>query len=237
MGLGPKPNELHILITGGAGFIGSNLADECISQGFKVTVLDNLLTGYKENISHLFNNPNFTFIEGDIRDYETCKQAMIGCTHVSHQAALGSVPRSIEDPLLSLNINIIGTANIFFAAKEMGIKRIVFASSSSVYGSDETLPKLEEKTGTLLSPYASSKRSTEMIQQAFVSCYDMEIIGFRYFNVFGPKQDPDGPYAAVIPKFVSLIMNGEIPEIYGDGEQSRDFTHISNVVSGNLLAL
>lgn len=162
---------------------------------------------------------------------------MTGCTHVSHQAALGSVPRSIEDPLLSLNINIIGTTNIFFAAKEMGIKRIVFASSSSVYGSDETLPKLEEKTGTLLSPYASSKRSTEMIQQAFVSCYDMEIIGFRYFNVFGPKQDPDGPYAAVIPKFVSLIMNGDIPEIYGDGEQSRDFTHISNVVSGNILAL
>ena len=237
MGLGPEPHELHILITGGAGFIGSNLADECISQGYKVTVLDNLLTGYKENISHLLNNPNFTFIEGDIRDYETCKQAMMGCTHVSHQAALGSVPRSIEDPLLSLNINIIGTTNIFFAAKEMGIKRIVFASSSSVYGSDETLPKLEEKTGTLLSPYASSKRSTEMIQQAFVSCYDMEIIGFRYFNVFGPKQDPDGPYAAVIPKFVSLIMNGEIPEIYGDGEQSRDFTHISNVVSGNILAL
>tara|TARA_B100001113_G_scaffold127322_1_gene103889 strand:+ start:501 stop:1589 length:1089 start_codon:yes stop_codon:yes gene_type:complete len=237
MGLESEPHELHILITGGAGFIGSNLADECISQGFKVTVLDNLLTGYKENISHLLNNPNFTFIEGDIRDYETCKQAMTGCTHVSHQAALGSVPRSIEDPLLSLNINIIGTTNIFFAAKETGIKRVVFASSSSVYGSDETLPKLEEKTGTLLSPYASSKRSTEMIQQAFVSCYDMEIIGFRYFNVFGPKQDPNGPYAAVIPKFVTLIMNGEIPEIYGDGGQSRDFTHISNVVSGNLIAL
>ena len=237
MGLGSEPHELHILITGGAGFIGSNLADECISKGYKVTVLDNLLTGYKENISHLLNNPNFTFIEGDIRDYETCKQAMTGCTHVSHQAALGSVPRSIENPLLSLNINIIGTTNIFYAAKEMGIKRVVFASSSSVYGSDETLPKLEEKTGTLLSPYASSKRSTEMIQQAFVSCYDMEIIGFRYFNVFGPKQDPDGPYAAVVPKFISLIMNGETPDIYGDGEQSRDFTHISNVVSGNLLAL
>ena len=229
--------EMHVLITGGAGFIGSNLAEHLINNGCRVTVLDNLLTGHVENIAHLQNHENFNFIEGDIRDYETCRRAVKGCTHVSHQAALGSVPRSIDDPLLSLQINILGTSNVFFAAKEEGVKRVVFASSSSVYGADETLPKVEEKTGMLLSPYASSKRSTELIQQAFVSCYDMEIIGFRYFNVFGPRQDPLGPYAAVIPKFISLMMEGTQPEIYGDGEQSRDFTHISNVLHGNILAM
>jgi UDP-N-acetylglucosamine 4-epimerase len=229
--------DMHVLITGGAGFIGSNLAEELISKGCSVTVLDNLLTGHIENLSQLMSHPRFTFIEGDIRDFDTCRKAVKGCTHVSHQAALGSVPRSIEDPLLSLHINILGTTNVFFAAKEEGVKRVIFASSSSVYGSDETLPKVEQITGTLLSPYASSKKSTELIQQAFVSCYGMEIIGFRYFNVFGPKQDPNGPYAAVIPKFISMMMDGETPQIYGDGEQSRDFTHINNVVKGNILAL
>tara|TARA_B110000003_G_C16654546_1_gene535862 strand:- start:9662 stop:10660 length:999 start_codon:yes stop_codon:yes gene_type:complete len=230
-------SEMHVLITGGAGFIGSNLAEELISKGSSVTVLDNLLTGHIENLSHLMGHPKFSFIEGDIRDFETCRSAVKGCTHISHQAALGSVPRSIDDPLLSLHINILGTTNVFFAAKEEGVKRVIFASSSSVYGSDETLPKVEDITGTLLSPYASSKRSTELIQQAFVSCYDMEIIGFRYFNVFGPRQDPNGPYAAVIPKFISMMMDGKTPQIYGDGEQSRDFTHINNVVRGNILAL
>lgn len=230
-------SEMHVLITGGAGFIGSNLAEELISKGSSVTVLDNLLTGHIENLSHLMGHPKFSFIEGDIRDFETCRSAVKDCTHVSHQAALGSVPRSIDDPLLSLHINILGTTNVFFAAKEEGVKRVIFASSSSVYGSDETLPKVEDITGTLLSPYASSKRSTELIQQAFVSCYDMEIIGFRYFNVFGPRQDPNGPYAAVIPKFISMMMDGQTPQIYGDGEQSRDFTHINNVVRGNILAL
>lgn len=229
--------QMHVLVTGGAGFIGSNLAEVLITKGCKVTVLDNLLTGHLENISHLLNHPQFSFIEGDIRDFETCQSAIKGCTHVSHQAALGSVPRSIDDPLLSLHINILGTTNVFFAAQKEGVKRVIFASSSSVYGTDETLPKVEQITGTLLSPYASSKRSTELIQEAFVSSYDMEIIGFRYFNVFGPKQDPKGPYAAVIPKFISSMMDGEIPQIYGDGEQSRDFTHISNVVEGNILAL
>lgn len=229
--------EMHVLITGGAGFIGSNLAEYLIDNGCRVTVLDNLLTGHMENIAHLQNHENFNFIEGDIRDYETCRRAVKGCTHISHQAALGSVPRSIDDPLLSLHINILGTTNVFFAGKEEGVNRIIFASSSSVYGADETLPKVEEKTGMLLSPYASSKKSTELIQQAFVSCYDMEIIGFRYFNVFGPRQDPLGPYAAVIPKFISLMMESDQPEIYGDGEQSRDFTHISNVVAGNILAM
>ena len=228
---------MHVLITGGAGFIGSNLADALIERGARVTVIDNLLTGFIENIAHLLDHPNFRFVEGDIRDVETCRIAMEGCTHVSHQAALGSVPRSIDDPLLSLEINVLGTANIFFTAIQHGVKRIVYASSSSVYGDDPTLPKVEETTGVLLSPYASSKRSTELIQQAFVSSYDIEILGFRYFNVFGKRQDPNGPYAAVIPKFVDSLMKGASPKIFGDGEQSRDFTHISNVVNGNLLAL
>lgn len=230
-------SEMHVLITGGAGFIGSNLADELIHLGAKVTVLDNLMTGHIENISHLLEHSLFTFIEGDIRDFETCQKAVKGCTHVSHQAALGSIPRSIDDPLLSLNINILGTTNIFFASVKEGVRRVTYASSSSVYGTDETLPKIEEKTGMLISPYASSKRSMELIQEAFVNCYDIEIIGFRYFNVFGPRQDPNGPYAAVIPKFISLMMQGETPQIYGDGEQSRDFTHISNVINGNIRAL
>jgi UDP-N-acetylglucosamine 4-epimerase len=233
----PHFSEMHVLITGGAGFIGSNLADELVNLGSKVTVLDNLMTGHIENISHLLEHPRFTFIKGDIRDFETCQKAIKGCTHVSHQAALGSIPRSIDDPLLSLNINILGTTNIFFASVKEGVRRVTYASSSSVYGTDETLPKIEEKTGMLISPYASSKRSMELIQEAFVNCYDLEIIGFRYFNVFGPRQDPNGPYAAVIPKFISLMMNGETPQIFGDGEQSRDFTHISNVINGNIRAL
>lgn len=228
---------IHVMITGGAGFIGSNLAEHLVQSGVKVTVLDNLLTGKLENISHLMENALFRFIEGDIRDFETCKNAVFGCTHVSHQAALGSVPRSIDDPITSLDINISGTVNVFRAAVEAGVRRIVFASSSSVYGNDETLPKTETKVGEVLSPYAASKRSMELIQQAFVECYDIEILGFRYFNVFGKRQDPDGPYAAVIPKFIMSLANGETPFIFGDGEQSRDFTHISNVVSGNTAAL
>jgi len=230
-------DNMRVLITGGAGFIGSNLADEFVALGAHVVVLDNLLTGYMANIEHLMGHPAFTFIKGDIRDLETCHRAVKGCTHVCHQAALGSVPRSIDDPLLSLNINVMGTANVFFAAKEAGVKRIVYASSSSVYGDDPTLPKLEHLTGSLLSPYASSKRSVEMIQQAFVASYDIEIIGFRYFNVFGKRQDPHGPYAAVIPKFIDSLLSGQAPTIFGNGEQSRDFTHISNVIQGNVLAL
>jgi UDP-N-acetylglucosamine 4-epimerase len=225
------------MITGGAGFIGSNLAEHLVQSGIKVTVLDNLLTGKMENISHLMDNELFRFIKGDIRDFQTCKDAVSGCTHVSHQAALGSVPRSIDDPITSLDINISGTVNVFRAAVEAGVRRIVFASSSSVYGNDETLPKTETKVGEVLSPYAASKRSMELIQQAFVECYDIEILGFRYFNVFGKRQDPDGPYAAVIPKFIMSLANGDTPFIFGDGEQSRDFTHISNVVSGNTAAL
>ncbi len=228
---------MHILITGGAGFIGSNLAEQLINDGIKVTVLDNLLTGRIANIAHLLENDLFHFIEGDIRDFQTCKDAVSGCTHISHQAALGSVPRSIDDPITSLEINVSGTVNVFRAAVEEGVTRIVFASSSSVYGDDQTLPKIETQLGQVLSPYAASKRSMEFIQQAFVACYDIEILGFRYFNVFGKRQDPQGPYAAVIPKFIMSLANGEAPTIFGDGEQSRDFTHISNVVNGNIAAL
>ena len=230
------PN-MHVLITGGAGFIGSNLAEQLINDGIKVTVLDNLLTGRIANIAHLLENDLFHFIEGDIRDFQTCKDAVSGCTHISHQAALGSVPRSIDDPITSLEINVSGTVNMFRAAVEEGVTRIVFASSSSVYGDDQTLPKIETQLGQVLSPYAASKRSMEFIQQAFVACYDIEILGFRYFNVFGKRQDPQGPYAAVIPKFIMSLANGEAPTIFGDGEQSRDFTHISNVVNGNIAAL
>ena len=230
------PN-MHVLITGGAGFIGSNLAEQLINDGIKVTVLDNLLTGRISNIAHLMENELFHFIEGDIRDFQTCKDAVSGCTHISHQAALGSVPRSIDDPITSLEINVSGTVNVFRAAVEEGVTRIVFASSSSVYGDDQTLPKIETQLGQVLSPYAASKRSMEFIQQAFVACYDIEILGFRYFNVFGKRQDPQGPYAAVIPKFIMSLANGEAPTIFGDGEQSRDFTHISNVVNGNIAAL
>jgi len=228
---------MHVLITGGAGFIGSNLAEQLINDGIKVTVLDNLLTGRISNIAHLMENELFHFIEGDIRDFQTCKDAVSGCTHISHQAALGSVPRSIDDPITSLEINVSGTVNVFRAAVEEGVTRIVFASSSSVYGDDQTLPKIETQLGQVLSPYAASKRSMEFIQQAFVACYDIEILGFRYFNVFGKRQDPQGPYAAVIPKFIMSLANGKAPTIFGDGEQSRDFTHISNVVNGNIAAL
>ena len=230
-------SRMHVLITGGAGFIGSNLAEQLIDDGIKVTVLDNLLTGRIANIAHLLENDLFHFIEGDIRDFQTCKDAVSGCTHISHQAALGSVPRSIDDPITSLEINVSGTVNVFRAAVEEGVTRIVFASSSSVYGDDQTLPKIETQLGQVLSPYAASKRSMEFIQQAFVACYDIEILGFRYFNVFGKRQDPQGPYAAVIPKFIMSLANGEAPTIFGDGEQSRDFTHISNVVNGNIAAL
>ncbi|MDC3316992.1 SDR family NAD(P)-dependent oxidoreductase [Candidatus Poseidoniaceae archaeon] len=237
MGQDENTPDMHILITGGAGFIGSNLAEHLIQNGIRATVLDNLLTGKVENISHLMGNELFSFIEGDIRDFQTCKNAVAGCTHISHQAALGSVPRSIDDPITSLEINISGTVNVFRAAVEEGVKRIVFASSSSVYGTDQTLPKTESKVGEVLSPYAASKRSMELIQQAFVECYEIEILGFRYFNVFGKRQDPEGPYAAVIPKFIMSLAKGETPSIFGDGEQSRDFTHISNVVTGNMAAL
>jgi len=230
-------DQSKVLVTGGAGFIGSHLCDKLLQLGAHVVCLDNFITGHRKNIVHNEANPAFTLIEGDIRDMETCQKAMNGCTHVSHQAALGSVPRSVNDPLITNDINITGTLNIFFAAYNAGIKRVVFASSSSCYGDEETLPKVETLVGSPLSPYAITKVCGELYAAVFQSLYGMEMIGLRYFNVFGPRQDPEGMYAAVIPKFVQSLINHESPQIHGDGSQSRDFTYIENVLQMNLLAL
>jgi UDP-N-acetylglucosamine 4-epimerase len=229
----------RILVTGGAGFIGSNICDALLADSTidYVRVLDNLATGKWENIEHLINNPQFEFVKGDIRDYETCLNAMNGINLVCHQAALGSVPRSIEDPLTTNAVNITGTLNIFTAAYKSGIKRIVYAASSSTYGDSTQLPKVEDKIGKPLSPYAVTKYANELYADVYGKLFDLEIIGLRYFNVFGPRQDPGGAYAAVIPLFMKAIINNEPPFINGDGEQSRDFTYIDNVVQINLAAL
>ena len=227
----------RVLVTGGAGFIGSHICDKLIEIGHEVVCYDNLMTGYKENIEHLEGNINFSFIEGDIRDEGDLKKAMKGCTHVSHQAALGSVPRSIKNPILTNQINIQGSLNVLFAAKEHSIKRVVFASSSSVYGDNEDMPKNEERTGSVLSPYAVTKLAIEEYARVFSHVYDMETIGLRYFNVFGPRQSPEGAYAAVIPVFIDSIMDNVPPTINGDGEQTRDFSYIDNVVDANVLSL
>ncbi len=226
-----------ILVTGGAGFIGSNLLDRFLAEGAEVVCLDNFCTGHRRNIEQLLENTSFTLIEGDIRDMETCQAAVKGCTHVCHQAALGSVPRSVTDPLTTNEINITGTLNLLIAAKEAGIKRFVYASSSSVYGDEPTLPKVENRVGRLLSPYAVTKSVMESYAMVFAGLHGLETIGLRYFNVFGRRQDPEGAYAAVIPKFVDLLIKGESPKIFGDGEQSRDFTYIENVIQLNLKAL
>ena len=230
-------SNARILVTGGAGFIGSNLCDALLERGSEVVCLDNFLTGRRENIEHLLNQPKFTLVEGDIRDVEACRRAITGCTHVCHQAALGSVPRSVEDPSTTNAINISGNLNVLIAAQEAGIQRFVFASSSSVYGSDQTMPKIEHKTGVPLSPYAVTKMVNESYAQVFHQTHGMETIGLRYFNVFGRRQDPEGQYAAVIPKFVESILQFESPVVFGDGEQTRDFTYIDNVVQMNLNAL
>ena len=227
----------RVLVTGGAGFIGSHICDKLIEIGHEVVCYDNLMTGYKENIEHLEGNINFSFIEGDIRDEADLKKAMKGCTHVSHQAALGSVPRSIKNPILTNQINIQGSLNVLVAAKEHSIKRVVFASSSSVYGDNEDMPKNEERTGSVLSPYAVTKLAIEEYARVFSHVYDMETIGLRYFNVFGPRQSPEGAYAAVIPVFIDSIMDNVPPTINGDGEQTRDFSYIDNVVDANILSL
>ena len=228
---------MKVLVTGGAGFIGSNICDKLLENGASVICLDNFMTGRRINIAHLGSNPNFTLIEGDMRDYSTCEQAVSGCTHVCHQAALGSVPRSIEDPITTNAINISGTLNVMVAAQKEGIKRFVFASSSSVYGDEASMPKMEQRTGSPLSPYATTKVVNELYSKVFNTVHGMESIGLRYFNVFGKRQDPEGVYAAVIPKFVDLIIKKEQPLIYGDGEQSRDFTYIENVLQMNINAL
>lgn len=230
--------HIQVLITGGAGFIGSHLAEFLIHNGAKkVRVLDDLSTGFKKNIQHLLSYPNFEFIEASIVDLDSCKKACENMDVVLHHAALGSVPRSIENPMNTDEVNVHGFVNMLFAAKENGVKKFIFASSSSVYGDDQTFPKIESKTGNLLSPYAVSKYTNEKYAAVFSSLYDIETIGFRYFNVFGERQNPNGPYAAVIPKFIDSLINNQSPGIYGDGNNTRDFTYVGNVVNANVLAL
>lgn len=231
-------NQFSFLITGGAGFIGSNLVDFLLTKGArKVRVLDNLSNGDKNNIQSYFSNPAFEFIEGDIRDLETCRKAVEGIDFISHQAALGSVPRSINDPVTTNEVNISGFLNMLIAAKEnTSTKRFIYAASSSTYGDHPNLPKLEGKEGKPLSPYAVTKAVNEMYADVFSKVYGFHTIGLRYFNIFGPRQSPDNPYAAVIPIFCAAFLNDKIPTINGDGFTSRDFTYIDNAVQANLRA-
>ena len=231
--------KYNILVTGGAGFIGSNLVEALLEEDRvgKIRVLDNLSTGYKKNITEFLSDDCLEFIDGDIRDFNTCLEACEGIDLISHQAALGSVPRSIAEPLITNEINITGTLNIFTAAKEKGVKRIVFAASSSTYGDSEGLPKVEDIIGKPLSPYAVTKYVNELYAQVYATTYGLEYIGLRYFNVFGPKQDPNGAYAAVIPLFMKAAIEGKAPKINGDGAYSRDFTYVANAVQANILAL
>lgn len=231
-------NDKSFLVTGGAGFIGSHIAEYlCRHNAKKVRVLDNLLTGSVSNIERLKQYPNFEFMEGDIRHLDTCKKSMEDISFVSHQAALGSVPRSIIEPENTTAINVNGTLHVFIAAKDAGVKRIVYASSSSVYGDNSDLPKREEHIGKPLSPYAVSKHTNELYAGVFHLNYELETVGFRYFNVFGPHQNPNGPYAAVIPLFIEGILNNTPVYINGNGNQSRDFTFIDNVVQINIKGL
>ena len=232
-----KDNQKTLLITGGAGFIGSNLCEYFIQKDYIVKCLDNLSTGHKKNIEHLFEKKNFTFIEGDIREIETCKSAVKSCDFVLHQAALGSVPRSINDPITTNDVNISGFLNMLVAARDEKVTRFIFAASSSTYGDSTAIPKIEENIGKPLSPYAITKYVNELYAEIFSQTYGLDTIGLRYFNVFGRKQDPNGAYAAVIPKFVIQLMNYESPIINGDGEFSSDFTYIDNVIHMNELAI
>ncbi len=230
------PRYSVFLVTGGAGFIGSNLCEAILNMGYTVRCLDNLSTGKKSNMDSFADNPDFTFIEGDIRDLDTCMLACKNVDYVLNQAAWGSVPRSIEMPLLYEDINIRGTLNMMEAARQQGVKKFVYASSSSVYGDEPNLPKKEGREGNLLSPYALTKRADEEYAKLYTRLYGLDTYGLRYFNVFGRRQDPDGAYAAVIPKFIKQLLRGEVPTINGDGMQSRDFTYIENVIEANLKA-
>jgi UDP-N-acetylglucosamine 4-epimerase len=228
--------DRRVLVTGGAGFIGSNLVDSFLGSGNSVVCLDNFSTGKRKNIEAFNSNPRFRLIEGDIRNYADCLKASENIDIVFHQAALGSVPRSIKDPVTSTDVNIGGFVKMLFAAKESGIKRFIYAASSSTYGDHPDLPKVEDKIGSPLSPYAITKYVDELFADNFATTYGIDVVGLRYFNVFGRHQDPDGAYAAVIPKFMKLFMKHEVPVINGDGSVSRDFTYIDNVVQANHLA-
>jgi UDP-N-acetylglucosamine 4-epimerase len=230
-------SNTKILVTGGAGFIGSNLCEELIRLGNRVVCLDNFMTGKMENIEHLLSNPDFTLITGDIRQIDDCNRAVAGVDYVLHEAALGSVPRSINDPVTTNDVNIGGFLNMLVAARDAKVKRFVYAASSSTYGDSEALPKVEDVIGRPLSPYAITKYVNELYADVFSRTYGIECIGLRYFNVFGRRQDPNGAYAAVIPLFVKQFISHQSPVINGDGEYSRDFTYIDNVIQMNLLAL
>ncbi len=230
------PKDALFLVTGGAGFIGSNLCEAILEKGYRVRCLDDLSTGHKENIEPFFTNECFAFIEGDIKDFDTCQRACEGVDYVLHQAAWGSVPRSLKIPQFYCENNIQGTLNMLEAARQHGVKKFVYASSSSVYGDSEELPKKEGHEGHLLSPYAVTKASNEAWAKQYTKHYGLDTYGLRYFNVFGRRQDPNGAYAAVIPKFIGQLLKGEQPTINGDGKQSRDFTYIENVIEANLKA-
>lgn len=230
------PENSTFLVTGGAGFIGSNLCEAILNMGYKVRCLDDLSTGKQENVDIFLDNPNYTFIKGDVKDLETCMKACEGINYVLHQAAWGSVPRSIEMPLFYCANNITGTLNMLEASRQNKVKKFVYASSSSVYGDEPSLPKVEGREGNLLSPYALTKRCDEEWAKQYTMHYGLDTYGLRYFNVFGRRQDPNGAYAAVIPKFIKQLMNDERPTINGDGRQSRDFTYIENVIEANLKA-
>jgi UDP-N-acetylglucosamine/UDP-N-acetylgalactosamine 4-epimerase len=226
----------RVLVTGGAGFIGSNLVESLLNAGNQVVCLDNFSTGKRENLAGFINNPGFRLIEGDIRNYEDCEKAVMDADIVFHQAALGSVPRSIKDPVSSTDVNIGGFVKMLFASYEAGVKRFIYAASSSTYGDHPDLPKVEDTIGSPLSPYAITKYVDELFASNFNRTYGIDTVGLRYFNVFGRRQAPDGAYAAVIPKFVKMLMKHEVPVINGDGTVSRDFTYIDNVVQANHLA-
>lgn len=230
------PENTLFLVTGGAGFIGSNLCEAILNMGHKVRCLDDLSTGKQANVDLFLNNPNYDYIKGDIKDFDTCLRATDGVDYVLNQAAWGSVPRSIEMPLFYCANNIQGTLNMMEASRQNGVKRFVYASSSSVYGDEPNLPKTEGREGNLLSPYALTKRCDEEWAKQYTMHYGLETVGLRYFNVFGRRQDPNGAYAAVIPKFIQQLLRGERPTINGDGKQSRDFTYIENVIEANLKA-
>ncbi len=230
------PQDTLFLVTGGAGFIGSNLCEAILKLGYKVRCLDDLSTGKQANVDLFLDNPNYEFIKGDIKDLDTCMKACEGVDYVLNEAAWGSVPRSIEMPLFYCANNVTGTVNMLEAARQRGVKKFVYASSSSVYGDEPVLPKQEGREGNLLSPYAVSKRCDEEWAKQYTLHYGLDTFGLRYFNVFGRRQDPEGAYAAVIPKFIKQLLQGERPTIHGDGKQSRDFTYIENVVEANLKA-